>query len=42
MLDAIAYARHEYEYNVALGRLKLFSSQLAHCVKTVRDVDRWA
>lgn len=33
MLDTIAYARHEFKYNVALVKLKLFSPQLAQWVR---------
>ncbi|XP_054816868.1 uncharacterized protein LOC129316468 [Prosopis cineraria] len=42
LLDAIAYARHEAEFNVAMGNLRLFCPQLAQWVETQGDVDRWA
>ncbi|XP_054778400.1 uncharacterized protein LOC129286465 [Prosopis cineraria] len=42
LLDTIAYARHEVEFNVAMENLRLFCPQLAQWVETQGDVDRWA
>ncbi|XP_054778280.1 uncharacterized protein LOC129286281 [Prosopis cineraria] len=42
LLDAIAYARHEAEFNIAIGNLRLFCPQLAQWVETQGDIDRWA
>ncbi|XP_028805899.1 uncharacterized protein LOC114760781 [Neltuma alba] len=42
LLDGIAYARHDNEFNVAMGNLRLFCPQLAQWVESHGDVDRWA
>ena len=41
MLDAIAYARHEHGYNVALRKLTLRFPHMAEWVLT-NAVERWA
>ncbi|XP_054778405.1 uncharacterized protein LOC129286470 [Prosopis cineraria] len=42
LLDHIAYARHEHEFCIAIGNLRMFSPQLARWVENQGDVDRWA
>ncbi|XP_054778426.1 uncharacterized protein LOC129286495 [Prosopis cineraria] len=42
LLDHIAYARHEYEFHIAMENLRIFSPQLARWVENQGDVDRWA
>ncbi|XP_054813530.1 uncharacterized protein LOC129314192 [Prosopis cineraria] len=38
LLDAIAYARHEVKFNIAIGNLRMFCPQLAQWVGTQGDV----
>ncbi|XP_054781992.1 uncharacterized protein LOC129289227 [Prosopis cineraria] len=42
LLDYIAYARHEHEFHIAMGNLRMFFPQLARWVENQGDVDRWA
>lgn len=42
LLDAIAYARYEEDYNVAMGKLGLKFPNMALWVMTSGDVERWA
>ena len=42
LLDAIAYARLDFEYMKALQNLSNFSPDLAKWVENESDVDKWA
>ncbi|XP_054786991.1 uncharacterized protein LOC129293202 [Prosopis cineraria] len=42
LLDAIAYARLECDFNVAMGNLRSFCPEMAQWLETNGDIDRWA
>ncbi|XP_054778459.1 uncharacterized protein LOC129286535 [Prosopis cineraria] len=42
LLDAIAYARIDLEFNRAMGNLRAFCPELAQWLETNGDINRWA